>query len=123
MPGIFLGGGLCRLRWKTAFVVAAGIFLALPLLAVSLSYYTNYWFPWLIIAGGQVPCALAWTAAMRIRRAPASAKTLVLETLPETPGYELFHPPFAEGAYGKVWLARNAAGQWLRVESDLPREI
>ena len=26
--------------------------------------------------------------------------------------YELIDPPFAEGAYGKVWLARNVVGQW-----------
>jgi serine/threonine protein kinase len=24
----------------------------------------------------------------------------------------LFNPPFGEGAYGKVWVARNAVGQW-----------
>ena len=35
-----------------------------------------------------------------------------METLPDTPGYEVVHPPFAEGAYGKVWLARNPAGEW-----------
>lgn len=110
--GIFLGGGLWRLRVRTAFASAAGIFLALAGSAVLLSYYSNYWFPWLIIAGAQVPCALAWTLATGIRRAPAPDKTLVLEPLPDTPGYELFHPPFAEGAYGKVWLARNQAGEW-----------
>ncbi len=25
---------------------------------------------------------------------------------PATPGYHLIHPPFGEGSYGKVWLAR-----------------
>ena len=24
----------------------------------------------------------------------------------------MFDPPFGEGAYGKVWLVRNAIGQW-----------
>src|SRR5439155_5327654 len=28
------------------------------------------------------------------------------------PDYDLFKKPFGEGAYGKVWLARNAIGQW-----------
>ena len=110
--GILLGGGLCRLRLTTAFAVAAGVFLAVSLAAVLVSHYSSFWFPWLIIAGAQVPCALAWTLATGLRRAPAPAQTVVTETLPDTPGYELFHPPFAEGAYGKVWLARNPAGQW-----------
>ena len=110
--GIFLGGGLCRLRWRLALAVASGVFLAVSLSAVLLSYYTSYWFPWLIIAGGQLPCALAWTMAAGLRRAPDSGKKNVLATLPHTPGYELIDPPFGEGAYGKVWLARNAAGQW-----------
>lgn len=112
VTGIFLGGGLWRLRMRNALMIAAGIFLAVAVSTVWLSYYSNCWFPWLIIAGGQVPCALAWTLAMGLRRAPVPAGTVVLEPMPETPGYELVHPPFAEGSYGKVWLARNAAGQW-----------
>jgi serine/threonine protein kinase len=32
--------------------------------------------------------------------------------LPDAPDYELFDPPFGEGAYGKVWIVRNAIGQW-----------
>ena len=110
--GIFLGGGLGRLRLRTALMVAAGIFLAVALAAVLLSYYSNCWFPWLIIAGGQLPCALAWVLVTGLRRAPVSTGTAAGEPVPETPGYELFHPPFAGGAYGNVWLARNAAGQW-----------
>jgi serine/threonine protein kinase len=70
-----------------------------------------------VIAGGQVPCALVWAAGIQIYRAQ---KTSVLsqqtaetdESLPEIPGYELFSPPIGEGAYGKVWLARNLQGQW-----------
>src|SRR5204863_6003946 len=37
--------------------------------------------------------------------------------LPSTPDYELFDPPFGEGAYGKVWLARNAIGQWQALKA------
>jgi CHASE2 domain-containing sensor protein len=114
--GIFLGGGLWRLRMKTAFAIAGGLFLFLPLVAVFISYHTRYWFPWLIITGGQLPCALLWAAAMQNRRADVATQTQVMETLPATPGYELFHPPFAEGAYGKVWLARTKAGQWVALK-------
>ncbi len=115
--GIFLGGGLGRLRLKFALAVAGGLFLFLPLFAVFISYHTSYWFPWLIITGGQLPCALLWAAALRSRRADEAAKTQVMETLPATPGYELFHPPFAEGAYGKVWLARTKAGKWVALKA------
>ncbi len=110
--GIFLGGGFWQLRVGIALTVAVGIFLAVAVSGVWLGYYSHYWFPWLIIAGGQLPCALTWALAMGLRRAPVTAGTVALEPMPATPGYELFHPPFAEGSYGKVWLARNAAGQW-----------
>ncbi|MEI9962435.1 MAG: CHASE2 domain-containing protein [Limisphaerales bacterium] len=111
--GILLGGGLCRMRTVTACVSAVAIAVMVALVAISWSYFTNYWFPWLVIAGGQVPCALAWTLVTKIHRAqkPSTAKAPV-EELPDIPGYELFNPPFGEGAYGKVWLARNADGQW-----------
>ena len=112
LAGIFLGGGLWRLRLRFAFAVAAGVFLAVALAGICLSYYTNFWFPWFIIAGGQLPCALAWTLAAGRGRAGVVAQPGQAEPLPETPGYELVEPPFAEGAYGKVWLARNQAGQW-----------
>ncbi len=120
--GLLLGGGLCRMRLWVGCAAAAGVALVVALGAISWSYFTNYWFPWLVIAGGQVPCALVWALAIRIRHAlekravsvslsfprPAAA----VENLPDAPDYELFNPPFGEGAYGKVWLARNAAGQW-----------
>jgi serine/threonine protein kinase len=95
-----------------ALCVAAGVFLAVALAGVLLSYYTNYWFPWLVVAGGQLPCALLWAVAPGLRRAPEPAPAAATVALPDTPGYELFDPPFAEGSYGKVWLARDRAGEW-----------
>jgi len=92
--------------------VGIGLFLAIALTAIALSFYTNYWFPWLIIAGGQIPCGLVWAFVPWIRRVPVAAPGNALEPVPDTPGYKLVHPPFGEGAYGKVWLARNAAGDW-----------
>ena len=115
--GIFLGGGLCRLRRMTALAAAAVIFLTVFAAAVSLSYYTNCWFPWLIIVGGQLPCALAWLLIVEIRDANARGKTAGREPLPKTPGYKLVHPPFAEGAYGKVWLARDKTGKWVALKT------
>lgn len=112
--GLMLGGGLCQLRLRVAFALGAGVFVAVALAGISLNYYTDYWFPWLIVAGGQLPCALAWTLALGLRRAPVivMSGTAATAALPETPGYELFDPPFAEGSYGKVWLARNRFGKW-----------
>lgn len=117
ITGTLLGGGLCRMRLPTACVSAAAAAITVALGAISWSYFTNYWFPWLVIAGGQVPCALAWAVGTKIYRTQKtialSRKTAeVIEDLPDVPGYELFNPPFGEGAYGKVWLARNANGQW-----------
>jgi eukaryotic-like serine/threonine-protein kinase len=97
---------------------------------ILLSYYSNFWFPWLIVAGGQVPCALAWALVSGIPRVseptvPASKavpeKTVQIpidrQPLPDAPEYELFEPHFGEGAFGKVWLARNAIGQWQALKA------
>jgi serine/threonine protein kinase len=84
-------------------LVAAGFSLTVTLAFVSWSYFSNYWFPWLVIAGGQVPCALAWTWLSRTRQGAAFQERF--------PGYTPVGEPFGEGAYGKVWLVRNATGQ------------
>lgn len=104
LTGILLGGGLCQLKPLAAGLAAAGLSLALMLAFVSWSYYSNYWFPWLVIAGGQVPCALAWAWAARPRE-----RVLFLERFP---GYTTVGESFCKGSYGRVWLARNALGQW-----------
>ncbi len=124
VTGIVLGG-LCRLRLATACLAVAAIAFTVAIAAILLSYYTNYWFPWLVIAGGQAPCALAWLVGVNIYQTQKAVtlyhqtggdKTLPLEPAPEIPGYELFHPPFGSGAYGQVWLARNRRGQWRAVK-------
>ena len=117
ISGTLLGGGLCRLRLPTACIFAVAVAVVIALGAISWSYFTNFWFPWLVIAGGQVPCALAWAAGITIYRAQKTnalsrQAAEVVEALPAIPGYELFNPPFGEGAYGKVWLARNEQKQW-----------
>ena len=107
--GLFLGGGLCRMKLLPAFAWGTAIAAAVAVVAVAGSYFTNYWFPWLVIAGGQVPIALAWAVAVKTSRIAEAGAT---ERPPKIPGYTLFHPPFGEGAYGKVWLARNAKKEW-----------
>jgi CHASE2 domain-containing sensor protein len=101
--GGVIGGGLCQLpRWKSV-LAAATIALAVTFAFVSWSYYTNYWFPWLIIAGGQIPCAFAFAWIARVPQ--------VAFFLEKFPGYTPIGAPFGEGAYGKVWLVRNEIGQ------------
>jgi hypothetical protein len=127
VAGMLLGGGLCRLRPMAACVSAGLLGAAVALAAVSWSYFTNYWFPWLVVVGGQLPFALAWTLATALIQprkeatvapaTPTQIKPTGVEDLPETPDYELVHPPFGEGAYGKIWLARNAVGQWQALKA------
>jgi len=123
--GALFGGGLCRMRPLTASVCAAVAAVTVMLGAVSCSYFTNYWFPWLVIAGGQVPCALTWALVVArtnrstgslVRAQDAHVQAAAAEELPEIPGYDLLPSPFGEGAYGRVWLARNTASQWRAVK-------
>ena len=119
--GLLLGGGLWYARPLPACALAGGAALGITLGAVSFSYFTNYWFPWAIIAGGQVPCALVWSlVGSRVRLAPQHRPTIRIEPppeRPEAPDYQLFDLPFGHGAYGKVWLARNAIGQWQALKA------
>jgi len=137
-----LGAGLCLVRPWLACALSFGTGLMVMIGAVLVSYYDNTWFPWLIFSGGQAPCALAWAMVARKISRPAGlrAKTVVVSEdmlvtaptmssanvlgavgpapdLPDTPDYELFDPPFGSGAYGKVWLARNAIGQWQALKA------
>lgn len=114
LSGVLLGGGLCRLRLLTAFVVAGVMASLFALGAISCSHFTDYWFPWLIVAGGQAPFALVWALVQHRLRTPAKSQTPAdaEEKLPVTPGYELQQPAFGKGAYGKVWLARKGRGDW-----------
>ena len=136
LTGAALGIGLSLFRPLTAVLSAAGVALAVVLVGVSWSYFTNYWFPWMIVAAGQVPCALVtslvfsaiqWRAELPassvhgvvIHTTGADGQTSVIAKgdVPDAPDYEIFNPPFAAGAYGKVWLARNAIGQWQALKT------
>jgi len=124
LAGAALGATLCRFRLLIAVSFALTSVLVLGIGAVLLSYFTRFWFPWLVVAGGQVPCALAWAlipAPARLKPRPSAQKTVVLSSpdqkVPDAPEYELFDPPFGEGSYGRVWLARNAVGQWQALKA------
>ena len=101
--GFLIGGGLRLLKPLPALLAAIGIFFVVMCLFVTLSYATNHWFPWLTIAGGQLPLALAWAWSTWTRH--------VIIFHERFPGYEPIGEAFGSGAYGKVWLVRNATGQ------------
>jgi CHASE2 domain-containing sensor protein len=109
--GILLGW-LSAMRTGKAMVLVVATGVVVSITAIVVSYFTHYWFPWLVIAGGQAPCALAWMAVINIRRGVRQA----VEKPPKIPGHKLFHPPFGAGAYGNVWLAKGDDGQWRAVK-------
>ena len=130
--GLLLGACLCLPRRPWACGLAVLAFFGVMLGAALLSYYTNYWFDWLTIAGGQVPIALSWAllAAPKLRRYQLPERTLVMPRgrtqptgplsgaeQPDAPDYQLCDVPFGSGAYGNVWLARNAIGQWQALKA------
>ena len=132
LAGILLGGGLCKLRPLPALWTALSLAVVVSLGAISWSHFGNHWFPWLVIAGGQVPVALVWAIFMpaflraqetitvasltKVSNSAQKVKTPTTE-LPVAPDYEIFDPPFGEGAYGKVWVVRNAVGQWQALKA------
>ncbi|HWC61448.1 MAG TPA: serine/threonine-protein kinase [Verrucomicrobiae bacterium] len=134
LAGILLGGGLCKLRPLPAWWTAVAVAVVVTLGSVSWSYFGNHWFPWLVIAAGQVPVAFVWAVFMpafhrveetltiatvvkqlrsgqTVQTGPKPPTKTPADELPDTPDYELFDPPFGEGAYGKVWVVRNAVNQ------------
>ncbi len=134
VAGILLGGSLCLARRPVACGIAVVVFMGVMLGAVCLSFYTNYWFDWLTVAAGQLPVALGWALlAAPLRRKPLPAQTILLPrpTIaprapgsniprtepPDAPDYQLCDTPFGGGAYGNVWLARNAIGQWQALKA------
>lgn len=115
--GVFWGAGVGLLRIPVA--IACGIcgMLFVSLSAISLSYASNVWFPWLAIAGGQIPFAMGLTiVAERLNRFGVVADGKRKLTRPKIPGFKLIHPPFGEGTFGNVWLGRKSTGEWQAIK-------
>jgi CHASE2 domain-containing sensor protein len=66
--GSLIGAGLCRFRPLPACGVAITAGLIVAIAVVLLAQLTDFWIPWLVIVGGQIPCALAWALFRRPSR-------------------------------------------------------
>jgi CHASE2 domain-containing sensor protein len=115
--GVLLAGAVVCLRPRWAGAAVAGFAGLTALLSIAASHYGNFWFPWLVISGAQVPVTLAALLGLTqsLKRAPAAP--VEKEVLPQTPGYELTPPAFGKGAYGRVWLARDRSGRWRALKA------
>jgi eukaryotic-like serine/threonine-protein kinase len=104
------------------------------LIIVALAARYHVWFPWTVIAFGQIPVALAWSLLCHFHRLKfekevlegtlaetsrvieaARSKTPAPETGLTIPDHTLIRC-VGKGAYGEVWLARNAIGAFHAVK-------
>jgi len=124
--GLVIGSGLAPLRPLRATAVATGG-LVLCVFAAGEAARHHVWFAWTVIAFVQIPCGLAWSIGGRYYRLRFE-KEVLQRTLEETtklveatkataqlrpaqmiPDHTLVKR-VGKGAYGEVWLARNAIG-------------
>ena len=131
--GALLGAGLRVLRPRIAILAAVGALLVL-LTLVGVMASQHVWFAWPVIALVQIPCALAWAFGDPFVRLKFQ-KDVLVRTLEETtklfeatkataqqprqgqpiPDHSLLKR-IGKGAYGEVWLARNAIGTYHAVK-------
>jgi CHASE2 domain-containing sensor protein len=131
--GLFLGSTLVPLRPGWAVLAGLAASATVSVLGIWWVWSNQTWFTWVIIAGAQVPVAVLWSVVAYTRR--VSVENRVLETeavggraagtptvvmppfperptesgLPFVPDYHLLSQ-VGDGAYGEVWLARDAVG-------------
>ena len=124
--GLLAGAGLALTRRWVAVCISVVVFFAVAVTAIYVTFCKGYWFDWMMLAGAQLPCALAWTwfaAPLKQRKAQlgetiaSNAPGTAQQDRPDTPDYDLADEPFGKGAYGRVWLARNAIGQWQALKA------
>jgi CHASE2 domain-containing sensor protein len=144
LVGLVSGIGLTALRPWLAVVISLTLVLLLISLLVWLFVGRHFWFPWALPLVVQLPCALLWGAYHRMAvrkagpvkahaqaRSEAAAQAvreeratvagvgaeLHRETLlaPAIPDHTLLRR-VGSGAYGSVWLARNAVGIYRAVK-------
>jgi CHASE2 domain-containing sensor protein len=143
--GAALGLLATQLRPWGAYGFAVATVLVFTLGSIVLTLQSNYWFPWLLVVIGQVPPALVcrWVllrnalpaAVPPVPAVPAPTPQPLIPPVeagqPSAPDYTFVAPPFGKGTFGKVWLVRNAVGQWQALkavyrasfDSDRPYDV
>ncbi|MBC8096152.1 MAG: CHASE2 domain-containing protein, partial [Akkermansiaceae bacterium] len=131
LGGLIFGGvmGLFRPLWALGFAALGGFVM----LAIALQVARQHiWFPWTVVAFAQIPLALAWSLRCHFHRLKFE-KEVLERTLVETSRFTgavaakgteigLLIPDHTllrcvgRGAYGEVWLARNAIGAFHAVK-------
>jgi adenylate cyclase len=61
--GVLIGGGLALLRPFAAVRLGVLSVIAVALIDYSLFLKVHYWFPWLVVALGQIPVAVIWSVS------------------------------------------------------------
>lgn len=136
--GLLFGAALSLLRpaWAAGVAITGGALLLMT--AVQLAN-RHIWFAWTVVAAGQIPCALIWSWRCHFHRVKFE-KDVLERTLVETsrwteaetkksglviPDHTLVRR-VGKGAYGEVWLARNAVGVFHAVKivrrADFPQD-
>lgn len=133
--GLLIGAVMVLLRPLHATVAA--ILTAVAILAIGLQFARHHtWFGWTIVAFAQIPCALVWSIRSHVQ-ALKFDKEVLQRTLEEAsrlfeatktaaaavaknsglviPDHTLVRR-VGKGAYGEVWLARNAVGVYHAVK-------
>jgi CHASE2 domain-containing sensor protein len=136
--GVLFGSILSAIR-PFAASAAAVVGIGLVLLAAMQAFSRHVWFPWTVVAFGQIPLALAWSLRGHFHRLKFE-KDVLERTLVETtrfaeatktaaqkgglviPDHTLLRR-VGKGAYGEVWLARNAIGAFHAVKIVQRREF
>lgn len=128
--GTLMGAGFSLLRWPAALSIGLAATVVVALAGICLSHYTNWWFPWLVVGGGQIPVAVGWTclAGRKISRRDLPTETAVSPQpvaggiasdglpIPVTPDFKLFQQ-IGKGGFGRVWLVRDAVGRWKALKA------
>ena len=76
VTGLVLGLGVSRWRPLAATALALGVAFVVTAVSLLLTSRFHTWFPWLIIAGVQVPVALGWSYVLHSLRAYVESKVL-----------------------------------------------